>query len=70
MRTVEVFAENREQAERVARGFDCPAVDAFLNDWEDAGSCRFIGTDAQGEVSVLIVSADRPGRAATPPIPD
>ena len=67
MRTVEVVADDREQAERVARGFDCPAVDAFLNDWEESGSCRFIGTDAQGEVSVLLLSADRPGRATTPP---
>lgn len=64
MRTVEVVAHNRGQAVRWARGFDCPAVESFASDWEENGSCRFIGTSSDGdEVSVLIVAAARPGRS-------
>jgi hypothetical protein len=54
-------AASRLQAEKVARGYDCPAVRAFMDDWEEAGSCRFVGIDGLGrEVSVLIVSVNRP----------
>lgn len=61
MRTVTHVADTRSHAERLAMGYGCPAVNAFIDDFEVAGSCRFIGTDAdQEEVSVLIIAAIRP----------
>lgn len=61
MNTLELAVATRAQAERFARGFDCPAVKAFVDEWEQAGSCRFVGIDSFGrEVSVLLISTARP----------
>lgn len=66
MQTVEIRVDTPEQAEKFLRGYDCPAVDAFLTDFVTNGSCRFIGITSKGdEVSVLIVSLARPAAATT-----
>lgn len=55
------------EAEEVAYRWDAPAPTAFADEWASYGSCRFIGTDANGlAVSVLLVSADRPTLAVGP----
>lgn len=61
MRTITAIVETSQQATRLALGYDCPAVTAFIEDFEVAGSCRFIGIDADGqEVSILLISSARP----------
>lgn len=68
MRTVELYPADRATAARLCSEWECPAIAAFVTEWEMSGSCRFIGLDAQDEeVSVLLVAEGRPEFALPPP---